>query len=342
MDGTMANGALQTLFLPFEDEILPSPDNYSKWLFLGAEAERSVADMWKSRLMCLQPFKPDYLALQRAGFDVVPRLVGDEQFDGSLISLGKHRGRNEDWLAQALDHVRPSGRIVVSGDKKLGVDSFHKTVTRMAPVAGRLSKHHAVAFWFTRPDTVNVQQIQELAAKPTMLDNRFTTRPGMFSHSAIDKGSALLVKHFGGRISGHVADFGAGWGYLASEVLNHAEKLKSLALYEADFEALEAAKLNVVAGEIPVTFHWHDVNSEAITDVYDTIVMNPPFHAGRSADPTMGQGFIAAAAKRLKPGGKLLLVANRQMPYEAGLKSLFKSVLPLEDNAGYKIIEAKK
>ena len=44
----------------------------------------------------------------------------------------------------------------------------------------------------------------------------------------------------------------------------------------------------------------------------------------------------------LKPGGKLLLVANRQMPYEAGLKSLFKSVLPLEDNAGYKIIEAKK
>ncbi len=62
--------------------------------------------------------------------------------------------------------------------------------------------------------------------------------------------------------------------------------------------------------------------------------MNPPFHAGRSADPTMGQGFIAAAAKRLKPGGKLLLVANRQMPYEAGLKALFKSVQPLEDDAG--------
>ena len=73
------------------------------------------------------------------------------------------------------------------------------------------------------------------------------TGPGMFSHAAIDKGSAMLVKHFEGRISGHVADFGAGWGYLASQVLNHPEKLKSLTLYEADFEAMEAAKLNIAA-----------------------------------------------------------------------------------------------
>ncbi len=338
----MASGALQTLFLPFEDEILPLPDKGATWLFLGAEADRHIATEWQGVLTCLQPFKPDYLALQKAGFNAVPRLQGDECFDGALILIGKHKGRNENWLAQALNQVKPGGQIVVSGDKKLGVDSFRKTVESLAPVADRLSKHHAVAFWFTRLEALNSEQIQKLAAEPTRLEDRFTTAPGMFSHAAIDKGSAMLVKHFAGRISGHVADFGAGWGYLASEVLNHPEKLRSLALYEADFEALEAAKMNISSDEIPVTFHWHDVNSEAITEIYDTIVMNPPFHAGRSADPTMGQGFIAAAAKRLRPGGKLLLVANRQMPYEAGLKSLFKSVLPLEDNAGYKIIEAKK
>ncbi len=338
----MAHGALQTLFLPFEEEILPVPGNGARWLFLGAEADRNIASDWHGVLTCLQPFKPDYLALQKAGFNAVPRLQGEERFDGALILIGKHRGRNEAWLAQALNQVNPGGTIVVSGDKKLGVDSFRKTVETIAPVTDRLSKHHAVAFWFTRPEELNSDRIQSLIAEPTRLEDRFTTGPGMFSHTAIDKGSALLVKHFQGRISGHVADFGAGWGYLASEVLNQPEKLKSLALYEADFEALEAAKQNISAGEIPVSFHWHDVNSEAITEIYDTIVMNPPFHAGRSADPTMGQGFIAAAAKRLKPGGKLLLVANRQMPYEAGLKSLFKAVLPLEENAGYKIIEAKK
>lgn len=339
----MANGALKTLFLPFEDGILPVPDAGSAWLFLGAEVERDIDPAWKDALTALQPFRPDYNALQKAGFQAVSRLEGGERFKGALILLGKHRGRNEAWLAQALRHVEAGGLIVVGGDKKLGIDSFRKTVERFAPITDRLSKHHAVAFWFTRPEAVDEEQAEALVAEPTLVDARFTTAPGMFSHTAIDKGSALLVKHFSGRISGHVADFGAGWGYLASEVLKHPDKLKSLALYEADFEALEAAKLNLAgATELPLSFHWHDVNGEAIAEIYDTIVMNPPFHAGRSADPTMGQGFIAAAAKRLKPGGRLLLVANRQMPYEAGLKALFRSVLPIEDTAGYKIIEAKK
>ncbi|PRD50648.1 class I SAM-dependent methyltransferase [Phyllobacterium myrsinacearum] len=339
----MANGALKTLFLPFEDGILPVPDAGSAWLFLGAEVERDIDPAWKDALTALQPFRPDYNALQKAGFQAVSRLEGGERFKGALILLGKHRGRNEAWLAQALRHVEAGGLIVVGGDKKLGIDSFRKTVERFAPITDRLSKHHAVAFWFTRPEAVDEAQAEALVAEPTLVDARFTTAPGMFSHTAIDKGSALLVKHFSGRISGHVADFGAGWGYLASEVLKHPDKLKSLALYEADFEALEAAKLNLAgATELPLSFHWHDVNGEAIAEIYDTIVMNPPFHAGRSADPTMGQGFIAAAAKRLKPGGRLLLVANCQMPYEAGLKALFRSVLPIEDTAGYKIIEAKK
>lgn len=338
----MANGALQTLFLPFEDEILPVLGKGASWLFLGAEADRTIADEWKSILTCLQPFKPDYLNLQKAGFNAVPRLQGNEEFDGALILLGKHRGRNEGWLAQALNQVKAGGRIVVCGNKKLGVDSFRKTVESIAPVEDRLSKNHAVVFWFNRSVEINKEKVQSLIPTPTQVESRFNTAPGMFSHTAIDNGSAMLVKHFAGRISGHVADFGAGWGYLASEVLKYPEKLKSLDLYEADFEALEAAKTNITGGEIPVKFHWHDVNSEAITEIYDTIVMNPPFHAGRSADPTMGQGFIAAAAKRMKPGGRLLLVANRQMPYEAGLKSLFKHVTPIEDNSGYKIIEAKK
>jgi 16S rRNA (guanine1207-N2)-methyltransferase len=338
----MASGALQTLFLPFEDEILPLPDKGSSWLFLGAEADRTIADEWKSVLTCLQPFRPDHLALQRTGFKAVPRLLVDEQFDGALILLGKHRGRNEGWLAQALRQVKPGRRIVVCGNKKLGVDSIRKTVESIVPTENRVSKNHAVAFWFVHSNDINPEKIQSLTPNVVRVDGRFNTAPGMFSHTAIDNGSAMLVKHFAGRISGHVADFGAGWGYLASEVLKHPEKLKSLDLYEADFEALEAAKTNIDGGNIPVKFHWHDVNSEAITDIYDTIVMNPPFHAGRSADPAMGQGFIAAAAKRMKPGGRLLLVANRQMPYEAGLKALFKQVTPIEDNAGYKIIEAKK
>lgn len=59
--------------------------------------------------------------------------------------------------------------------------------------------------------------------------------------------------------------------------------------------------------------------------------MNPPFHEGRVTDVSLGQSFIAAAASRLKPGGRLLMVANRQLPYELTLKGLFKTVTLLEE-----------
>ena len=92
----------------------------------------------------------------------------------------------------------------------------------------------------------------------------------------------------------------------------------------------------------PVSFHWFDVTSEKLDGIYDTVIMNPPFHEGRASDISLGQSFIAAAASRLKKGGRLLMVANRQLPYEATLKGLFKTVNLLEEVRGFKVFDARK
>ncbi len=68
--------------------------------------------------------------------------------------------------------------------------------------------------------------------------------------------------------------------------------------------------------------------------------MNPPFHDSHAANPELGVAFIKAAAKALKPGGKLLMVANRNLPYEASLSEEFASFTTLEENGRFKIIEA--
>ena len=57
--------------------------------------------------------------------------------------------------------------------------------------------------------------------------------------------------------------------------------------------------------------------------VMDAVVMNPPFHEGRKADPELGQAFIEAAAGMLGAKGKLYMVANRHLPYEETLERLF-------------------
>ena len=76
---------------------------------------------------------------------------------------------------------------------------------------------------------------------------------------------------------------------------------------------------------------------------YDVIVTNPPFHAQQgAARPDIGRAFIAAAAAALVPGGRLWLVANRNLPYELELDANFGSVRIVTQQQGFKIIEAIK
>ncbi|MGU3399369.1 class I SAM-dependent methyltransferase [Brucellaceae bacterium D45D] len=340
----MMTPAQKTLFLPFDQGILDMPEGDQFWLACGLSADRMMEPEWKDALTCLQPWRPDWLGLEREGIHTLPRLDESSRFSGGLLLLGKHRGRNEAWFAELLERVEPGGWIVVAGEKKLGVDSFRKWVANIADISDRLSKNHAVAFWLKRPADLTADFIAALKPLATDIDEVFRTEAGMFSHGAIDKGSALLVPHMEKIVFGHVADLGAGWGYLAAQSLKFSDRITAIDLFEADYEALEAARDNLerLGARVPMTFNWFDVTSEKLTGIYDTVIMNPPFHEGRVTDVSLGQAFIAAAASRLKTGGRLLMVANRQLPYEAALKARFKSVTMLEEASGFKIFDAKK
>ncbi|MEL4068835.1 class I SAM-dependent methyltransferase [Ochrobactrum sp. GPK 3] len=340
----MMTPAQKTLFLPFEQGILDMPTDGQSFLACGLSADRLLDPEWKEVLICLQPWRPDFLALGKEGYRAEPRLATDSRFAGGLLLLGKHRGRNEAWFSELLTRVQPGGWIVVCGEKKLGVDSFRKWVGNIAEISDRMSKNHAVSFWLQRPADLDDDFIAALRPLESAIDDVFRTEPGMFSHGAIDKGSALLVPHMEKIVFGNVADFGAGWGYLAAQSLKYADRIKSIDLFEADYEALEAARGNLerLGASVPISFNWFDITSEKVTGIYDTVIMNPPFHEGRVTDVSLGQSFISAAASRLKPGGRLLMVANRQLPYEVTLKGLFKSVTTLEEADGFKIFDAKK
>jgi 16S rRNA (guanine1207-N2)-methyltransferase len=69
--------------------------------------------------------------------------------------------------------------------------------------------------------------------------------------------------------------------------------------------------------------------------------MNPPFHAQSRADrPDLGRRFIDVSAQALRARGRLLMVANRHLPYEAVLGERFAQVRVLADAGGFKVLEA--
>jgi 16S rRNA (guanine1207-N2)-methyltransferase len=336
------SGAVETLFLPFASGDIDTPVQGERFAFLNAAVPRDVpGDALKSALVCEQGFRPEFLALQRTGFQAAPELEDEAYaFAGALVLAGKHKGENHAMIARACRMVKPGGVVAVSGDKTVGIASLRKWAGGRVEIEGGLAKHHATVFWFTAPRD---EVFADSAEDTVLADDRFETAPGMFSAGKIDPGSALLAGYFDNRITGVVADFGCGWGYLAAHVLEKGRP-QSLALFEAHYPSLKAAERNLapLAGDVPVAAHWQDLTSEPVARQFDWIVMNPPFHAGRASEPDIGKAFVAAASKALKPGGRLLMVANRKLPYEQALAQGFRRVEEKAVEAGYKVIEAMR
>ena len=167
----------------------------------------------------------------------------------------------------------------------------------------------------------------------------FQTLPGIFSADGPDRGSVLLAATLPAKLSGKVADLGAGWGYLAAEILKRPA-VKRLDLVEAEADALDCARVNVT--DPRARFHWADATTWRPDSLLDVVVMNPPFHVGRDADPALGAAFIRAARRMLAPNGSLWLVANRHLPYDAALTEHFLVHEDVAGNGGFRVIHATK
>lgn len=329
---------LERLLLPVDEGLFALPEG--DILVLNARAGPGLARLPRARLRCEQGFRPDHDALAALGIDVLPARDGPAA--AAFVLLARSRTASLGLVARALRALPPGGLLLVSGTKTDGAEGIAKTLRTALPVEGVLSKAHGKVLWLARPDPLPPEVAGwEAAARPRPNPAGFLTAPGMFSEAHPDPGSQALAARLAGALSGRVADLGAGWGWLAHAALAANPGIADLLLVEADHAALEAARANVA--DPRARFLWADATTLSARDgPFDHVVTNPPFHQGRAAEPALGEAFLAAAARLLGREGRLHLVANRQLPYEAPLARLFAEVSAEPAEGGYKLIRAAR
>ncbi|WP_051216018.1 class I SAM-dependent methyltransferase [Ferrimonas futtsuensis] len=232
------------------------------------------------------------------------------------------------WLAARLPEGTPCFLV---GDNKGGIKS-----------APKLMKAHfdPVSKYATGAHCQMLMGISQTAALPELNATaayhagdpavEVCALPGVFSQGELDAGTALLLEHLP-ELDGRVLDFGCGAGIIGSAIKarapqTHVEMVDINAFALACSQATLAA--NGLNGKVYPSDGFSDVQGE-----FDLIISNPPFHhAGKQTFAT-AEAFIAGARKHLKPGGRLLFVANHHLPYGDALEKAFGRVnIAAQDN----------
>ncbi|MEO1779241.1 MAG: methyltransferase [Pseudomonadota bacterium] len=255
----------------------------------------------------------------------------DGRFAASLVCLTRARAEAQALVAHAM--AQTDGPVIIDGQKTDGADSMLKALRQRCDVSAPISKAHGKIYWID-----GAADLTDWHAGPELHAGGFWTAPGVFSADGVDPASALLAEALPEALVGSVADLGAGWGYLSAHILTR--RVDAVHLVEAHDMALQCARHNVT--DPRAQFHWADATKWSPPEKVDAVVMNPPFHKTRTADPGLGRAFIANAARILRPHGALWMVANRHLPYEDALAQSFAKVVDLDGNARFKLVRAER
>ena len=255
-------------------------------------------------------------------------------YDASVVCLPRARAEAHAMIADAVRMTK--GPVLIDGQKTDGADSILRAARRRTEVTGPFIRAHGKLFVMPDADPGDFADWQ---AGPALTEGGFWTAPGVFSADAVDPASALLAQALPERLGRTVVDLGAGWGFLSAHVLTR-DTVEQVHLVEAGHMALECARHNVT--DPRAAFYWADATRWQAPGPCDTVVMNPPFHTGRDADPALGQAFVASAARLLASNGHLWMVANRHLPYEATLQKFFSKVTEVGGDNRFKLFQATR
>jgi 16S rRNA (guanine1207-N2)-methyltransferase len=143
---------------------------------------------------------------------------------------------------------------------------------------------------------------------------RFVTDAGVFSKGRIDDATDILIHNIP-PLEGSLLDLGCGYGCIGVVL----SKVYSLSLTQVDINptaiklSIKNAQLNNVSSDIRLSDCYDNIQG-----CFDTIVLNPPIHAGKDVTYRMYEG----APTHLNKDGALFIVTLKKHGAESTITKL--------------------
>jgi 16S rRNA (guanine1207-N2)-methyltransferase len=237
-------------------------------------------------------------------------------------------------LQVALYALRVGGRLYVAGAKDRGI----------LTVAKRMQEY------FGNVETLTISKGQRVlcshkatdAAPASTLPVALTDGASLqiFADSKLDEGTRLLLDALDVHITDEALDIGSGAGFVGLHIARLASRGR-VTMVDVSLAAVAATQQAVAqSGLMNVRVLPSDGAQAVISERFDLVVTNPPFHQGGIQTTAIAERFIREAAQVLRPQGRFYLVANRFLKYEPTMRACFKNVEEVGGNTRYKVLRA--
>ena len=163
---------------------------------------------------------------------------------------------------------------------------------------------------------------------------------GVFSQERLDPGAALMLQHLPAVHTERIADLGCGNGVLGIALAMQSPEAE-VWLCDESAAAVRSARSNADTAGVRQRTHIHHGNGlDGLTQQFDVVMLNPPFHRGHAVDTLVAEMLFDHALRHLYSGGRLRVIGNRHLPYAAVLRRRFAKVRQVASDPKFVIWEA--
>jgi 16S rRNA (guanine1207-N2)-methyltransferase len=261
-----------------------------------------------------------------------------------ILVLPREKERLAMLLHAAGRSLQHGGRLWLAGPNRAGAKSAPATLKRYFDhVVKRDAARRCSLYEASGPNQDEPFELTRYARRWQLRADGpwLVSLPGVFARERLDAGSALLLGTFNGKLPrGRLLDFGCGNGVLTIALLAAGAEIDA-ALLDDSALALEASRLGLEMNDLRGRLLASNGLSE-VDGAYDWIISNPPFHRGVDNDLDIAAHFFRRAGTFLSENGRIRVVFNRHLPYEAWLRESFGQVDRLAANRSFTVLQASK
>lgn len=245
------------------------------------------------------------------------------------------------WQLAGLTQVLPAGAPVwLAGMDKHLPDQLGQVLASWLDHAhAGLGRHKARVFRGRIPATPKPLPSPAVLALPEYgwtLHNG----AGVFARQQLDIGARFLLDHIPDDVCGDICDLGCGNGVIGMMALKRNPQARLWCCDESAL-ALASARDNLQRAfpEREVSFHLGN-GLDGLSQQFDLILLNPPFHRGHALDDTVARTLFRHARRHLRPGGRLRVIGNSHLNYGSVLRRQFARVQQVARNNKFTILDA--